>query len=139
MRGAFVHRAITLWTLPEAGIPRPHSASFSFHPDDPYAVEVAVPRDGGGAPHSVLFARELLLDGLNGPVGEGAVRVAPHPSDLGWTVLSLPIDGERVVFYAEQERVEEFVDATLALVPSSGESAGIDFDRMIAHLLEASP
>lgn len=139
MKTNFVHRPITLWTVPPDGQARPYAASAVFYPDDPFAVEFAVPFREGQEPESVLFARELLIDGLAEPAGEGLVRVTPHPDIDGWVLLHLPIERQRVEFWVERAPVDEFVDATLALVPSSREIAEMDLDGMIASLLEAAP
>lgn len=132
---SFVHRAITLWTLTANGKTERHAASAVYVPEDPFAVEFVIPRRGGGIPHSVVFARALLVDGVDEPVGEGVVRVMPHLDLAGWLLLVLPIDGERVEFWAEQAPVEEFVDATLLLLPSSRELTQLDLDGLIARLL----
>ncbi|GAA3362487.1 hypothetical protein GCM10017744_053400 [Streptomyces antimycoticus] len=48
----------------------------SYDSSDPYAVEITFHLPGD-APVSWAFARELLLDGLSRPTGEGDVRIAP--------------------------------------------------------------
>lgn len=118
----FVHRAITLWTLPPGRTPKPYAASAVFYPDGD-AVEIAVPRNGG-VPHSVLFPRCLLIDGLAEPVEDGDVRIGPRPDVDGWILLALPIDGRPTEFHTERAPVDEFVDATLALIPSDGHRHG---------------
>lgn len=137
MKNAFVHRELTLWTMPPGDTPQAYIATATYLPDDPFAVELAIRRRDGRAPDSVLFARALLIDGLLQPVGDGAVHVAPHPAgDDEWILLILPVGRQLVEFYARRERVEEFVDATCLLVPSSREEAELDLDDVIAHLLE---
>lgn len=135
---AFVHRTVTLWTLSPTGEPRPYAATATFYPDDPFAVELAVPFRRGREPKSVLFARELLIDGLAEPAGEGDVRVAPHPDMDGWVLIELPIECRQVEFWAEQAPLNEFVDATLLLLPSSRELTQLDLDGLIARLLGVS-
>lgn len=131
----FVYRAFPMWTVPAAGGPKPYAASVTFYPDDGMA-EIAVPRDGGGVPHSVQFSRGLLIDGLAEPVGEGDVRVGPHPDMDDWLLIELPIEGRQVEFWAERAPIDEFVDATLLLVPSSREAAELDVESVIARILE---
>ncbi|MER7361976.1 SsgA family sporulation/cell division regulator [Nonomuraea wenchangensis] len=133
----FIHRPITLWSPARSAPPVPFAASAVYTPDDPFAVEFAVPSRDGGEPHSVLFARGLLIDGVAEPAGDGDVHVAPHPDSDEWVRLELPIDGRPAEFYAERSAVDEFVDATCLLVPSGREAAELDLDGMIARLLGA--
>ncbi|WP_091079291.1 SsgA family sporulation/cell division regulator [Nonomuraea wenchangensis] len=71
------------------------------------------------------------------PVGDGDVRVAPHPDSDDWVRLELPIDGRPAEFYAARSAIDEFVDATCLLVPSGREAAELNLDGMIARLLGA--
>ncbi|ROP26603.1 SsgA family sporulation/cell division regulator [Pseudokineococcus lusitanus] len=107
--------------------------------DDPFAVTVAFGTGAdAGADVQWVFARELLLAGLDAASGDGDVRVWPAADgrpDTTCVALSSP-DG-RALLEASTSDLRAFVVRTLAVVPRGGESRCMDLDAEIGHLLTA--
>ncbi|GAA2237006.1 SsgA family sporulation/cell division regulator [Streptomyces amakusaensis] len=107
--------------------------------EDPYAVRMTFHLPGD-APVTWAFSRDLLLDGLLGPTGEGDVHIAPTgsdgPADLG---IRLQVRGDRALFLVSAAPVMAFLDRTDRLVPlgkerSYGDCEG-DLDRALTGIL----
>ncbi|MBH5335897.1 SsgA family sporulation/cell division regulator [Streptomyces pactum] len=114
----------------------------AYDSNDPYAVEITFHLPGD-APVTWAFARELLLDGLSRPSGEGDVHIAPAgPETLGgnfgsplWgsradgsrgrgagevaqgVFIQLQVGGERALFRSGTAPLVAFLDRTDRLVP----------------------
>lgn len=100
---------------------------------DPFAVTVAF--SGDDVSVEWVFARELLLTGLNHPCGDGDVHVWPSwrgGNDLVLIALSSP-DG-RAVLEADATDLRSFLDATIELVHPGTETDHVDVDAAIATL-----
>ncbi|MGX1271085.1 SsgA family sporulation/cell division regulator [Streptomyces phaeoluteigriseus] len=101
---------------------------------DPYAVRLTFHLPGD-APVTWAFGRELLIDGVGRPCGEGDVRVSPAGRDvLGEVLIRLQVGGDQAVFRSSAAPLVAFLDRTDKLVPLGQEGAFADFD---AHLDEA--
>ncbi|GKQ38633.1 SsgA family sporulation/cell division regulator [Streptomyces sp. A012304] len=101
---------------------------------DPYAVRLTFHLPGD-APVTWAFGRELLIDGVGRPVGEGDVRVSPlDPDALGEVLIRLQVGADQAVFRSSAAPLVAFLDRTDKLVPLGQEAALGDFD---AHLDEA--
>ena len=101
---------------------------------DPYAVRLTFHLPGD-APVTWAFGRELLIDGVGRPCGEGDVRVAPAGSDLlGDVLIRLQVGGDQALFRSSTAPIIAFLDRTDKLVPLGQEGSLADFD---AHLDEA--
>ena len=101
---------------------------------DPYAVRLTFHLPGD-APVTWAFGRELLIDGVGRPCGEGDVRVSPAGRDvLGEVLIRLQVGGDQAVFRSSAAPLVAFLDRTDKLVPLGQEGAFADFD---AHLAEA--
>ncbi|WFB08427.1 SsgA family sporulation/cell division regulator [Streptomyces sp. LX-29] len=108
---------------------------------DPYAVEITFHLPGD-APVTWAFARELLLDGLSAPTGEGDVHIAPtSPKGLSDVFIRLQVGGERALFRSAAAPLVAFLDRTDRLVPFGEERTAIDpvgdleaeLDRILAE------
>lgn len=86
-------------------------SSWQWHPDDPFAVRVAV---GVGAwdTRTVMLTRGMLVDAARGPVSNGPVRLAPVARVLRLTAGPLHL-------FAPLGEVAAFVAATEASVPDA--------------------
>lgn len=102
-----IRRPLILWNATQAG-DQPSAATIIFRRDDPFAVVIT-------------FSRALLIDGLEAPAGEGAVRVEPTATDFDFITFTLPLTADGVRFYAERGPLEAFVDATYQIVPLGSE------------------
>ncbi|MFJ4690861.1 SsgA family sporulation/cell division regulator [Streptomyces sp. NPDC088766] len=101
---------------------------------DPYAVRLTFHLPGD-APVTWAFGRELLIDGVGRPCGEGDVRVSPADRDLlGEVLIRLQVGCDHAVFRSSAAPLVAFLDRTDKLVPLGQEGAFADFD---AHLDEA--
>ncbi|SEE91551.1 Streptomyces sporulation and cell division protein, SsgA [Streptomyces sp. Ag109_O5-10] len=101
---------------------------------DPYAVRLTFHLPGD-APVTWAFGRELLIDGVGRPCGEGDVHIAPADSEvLGEVLIRLQVGGDQAVFRSSAPPLVAFLDRTDKLVPLGQEGSLADFD---AHLDEA--
>ncbi|MFC4955255.1 SsgA family sporulation/cell division regulator [Streptomyces mauvecolor] len=101
---------------------------------DPYAVRMTFHLPGD-APVTWAFGRELLLDGINGPAGDGDVRVEPSgPEELSDVHIRLQVGGDHALFRAGAAPLVAFLDRTDKLVPLGQEWTLGEFDE---HLEDA--
>ncbi|MEV6962642.1 SsgA family sporulation/cell division regulator [Streptomyces sp. NPDC051207] len=101
---------------------------------DPYAIRLTFHLPGD-APVTWAFGRELLIDGVGQPCGDGDVRVSPaEPDMLGEVLIRLQVGGDQALFRSSTAPLVAFLDRTDKLVPLGQEGALADFD---AHLDEA--
>ena len=101
---------------------------------DPYAVRLTFHLPGD-APVTWAFGRELLVDGVGRPCGEGDVRVSPaEPDSLGEVLILLQVGCDQALFRSSTAPLIAFLDRTDKLVPLGQEGSLADFD---AHLDEA--
>jgi hypothetical protein len=101
---------------------------------DPYAVRLTFHLPGD-APVTWAFGRELLIDGVGRPCGEGDVRVSPAEVDsLSEVLIRLQVGGDQALFRSSTAPLIAFLDRTDKLVPLGQEGALAEFD---AHLDEA--
>jgi hypothetical protein len=106
----------------------------AYESDDPYAVRLTFHLPGD-APVTWTFGRELLVDGVGRPCGEGDVRVAPtDPESPGEVLIRLQVGADQAVFRSSAAPLIAFLDRTDRVVPLGQEGAFADFD---AHLDEA--
>ncbi|MFF7601570.1 SsgA family sporulation/cell division regulator [Streptomyces mirabilis] len=103
---------------------------------DPYAVRVAFTVDESDEAVEWIIGRDLLIDGLRGPVGEGDVRIWPAGErDRGAVYIVLkPPDGLALLEVPAQD-IKRFLQETETLVPRGSESERIDSDALLRHLL----
>ncbi|MBA0049574.1 SsgA family sporulation/cell division regulator [Streptomyces sp. AJS327] len=110
-------------------------ARLSYRTDDPYAVHIAF-HIGTSTPVHWTFARELLLEGVFRPTGEGDVRVWPATVDgrpLICVVLSSP-DGEALL-EAPAPAVSAWLERTLRLVEPGTEREELRMEEGLRELL----
>ena len=119
--------------VPDAdAVPMP--VALRYCANDPYAVTVAFCGDNLSV--EWVFARDLLLEGLSGPAGEGDVHISPATRG-GTNAVSIWLsspDGQAVL-EADRTDLAAFLDRTTSLVPAGHENAFIDLDAEIATLL----
>jgi hypothetical protein len=106
-----------------------------YETDDPYAVRMTFHLPGN-APVTWAFGRELLLDGLAGPCGEGDVRIAPaDPDDRSDVLVRLQVGGDLALFRAGAAPLVAFLDRTDRLVPFGQECALSSFEECLDQAL----
>ena len=110
---------------------------------DPFAVRIAFgdvgdergvvdPDDGGIA---WLLSRELLQAGLEGPAGDGDVRLWPAHALNDVLFLHLRAPSGEALFELSRATVAAFLRQTEQLVPSGSESALLDLDDELQALI----
>ncbi|MFE0374895.1 SsgA family sporulation/cell division regulator [Streptomyces inhibens] len=117
---------------PERSIPVP--ARLTYRSDDPYAVHVTF-HIGSDSPVNWTFARELLVEGVFRPCGNGDVRVWPTKVDgrsLVCMALNSP-DGEALL-QAPAAAVSAWLERTLRLVPPGSERRHLGLDKGLGEL-----
>ena len=102
---------------------------------DPYAVRLTFHLPGD-APVTWAFGRELLLDGISRPCGEGDVHIAPtDPDDLSDVHIRLQVGADRALFRAGVAPLVAFLDRTDRLVPLGQERSLGDFEENLDEAL----
>ena len=116
------------------GQPAPVVTRWTYSTADPFAVTLGI-RGRGDRFVEWLVARDLVLASLAGPAGCGDVRMSPQHVQ-GYDVIEIEIrstDG-RAVLEVDQELLQQFLDASLALVPAGEEAAHMDLDAEILKI-----
>ena len=116
------------------GQPAPVVTRWTYSAADPFAVTLGV-RTRGDRFVEWLVARDLVIDSLRGPSGCGDVRMSPQHVQ-GYDIVEIEIrstDG-RAVLEVDRDLLQEFVEATLAVVPVGRESSHMDLDAEIVKL-----
>ena len=113
----------------------PVPVDLGYDSSDPYAVTVCF--QTGEAPVVWTFARDLLVDGLGEPTGDGDVHVWPSLDDEGHAVVNLELTAPSGDALAELriDDLADFVDRMHRLVPVGAESGHLDLDAVISALL----
>ncbi len=110
-------------------------AELFYDPSDPYAVTLVL--TGPTEPVVWVFGRDLLLEGVGEPTGDGDVHVSPSLDSYGRAVVLLelsPPSGAALV-QLRSVQLSRFLDRTVALVAPGSESDHVDVDAGIAALL----
>ncbi|MGW1710955.1 SsgA family sporulation/cell division regulator [Streptomyces sp. NPDC002206] len=112
------------------------ASSRKFEASDPYAVRTAFTLDDSDEAVEWIIGRDLLIEGLKGPVGEGDVRLWPAGErDRGSVYIVLkPPDGVALLEAPTQD-IKKFLQETDAHAPTGSESEHIDSDALLRHLL----
>ncbi|MFJ6571366.1 SsgA family sporulation/cell division regulator [Streptomyces sp. NPDC091292] len=107
-----------------------------YRSDDPYAVRLTFHLPGD-APVSWTFGRELLVDGVAEPCGDGDVHIAPGDQDLLSEVLiTLQVGSDQAVFRAGIAPLIAFLDRTDKLVPLGQERSLAGFESLLDETLD---
>ncbi|MQS38071.1 SsgA family sporulation/cell division regulator [Streptomyces katsurahamanus] len=105
--------------------------------EDPYAVRMTFHLPGD-APVTWSFGRDLLMDGLLCPSGEGDVHIAPAgPGECADIGIRLQVRGDRALFLVSAAPIAAFLDRTDRLVPLGRERSYGDFEADLDQALKA--
>ncbi|MCC5477472.1 SsgA family sporulation/cell division regulator [Streptomyces sp. NPDC059680] len=118
---------------PERGIPVP--ARLSYRSEDPYAVHIAF-HINSDCPVNWTFARDLLVEGVFRPCGQGDVRVWPSKAE-GRSVVLMALsspDGDALL-EAPVPQVSAWLERTLRAVPPGSEGGQLGIDDALDQLL----
>jgi hypothetical protein len=116
------------------GQPAPVVTRWTYSAADPFAVTLGV-RGRRDRFVEWLVARDLVIESLNGPAGCGDIRMSPQHVQ-GYDIIEIEIrstDG-RAVLEVDRELLQQFVDASLALVPAGDEASRMDLDEEILKI-----
>lgn len=121
--------------LPAAGSDAvtPVTTRWTYDSAEPFAVNVAFATERGKWVEWV-FARDLLIEGLAEPAGEGDLRIAPDDEDPDVVILEIFAPTGYAAFAFDRDDTEEFLTQTLDLVAEGAESTHFDIDRLLAEL-----
>lgn len=128
---------LTLVLSPDRGVPVP--ARLVYRANDPFAVQIVF-HVGSNAPVRWTFARELMIEGVFRPCGEGDVRIWPVRVGARAVVcmaLRSP-DGEALL-EAPLAAVSGWLERTLHVVPPGREGELLDTEKEFAGLCTAVP
>ncbi|KPC64852.1 SsgA family sporulation/cell division regulator [Streptomyces chattanoogensis] len=122
---------------PERSIPVP--ARLTYRTDDPYAVHITF-HIGSDSPVHWTFARELLVEGVFRPCGEGDVRVWPaRPAGRSLVCMALTSPDGDALLEAPAAAVSAWLERTLRLVPPGSEQGHLSLDKGLSDLLAMAP
>jgi hypothetical protein len=112
----------------------PVRSRWTYRADEPFTVGAAFETEDEKWVEWI-FARDLLVEGLLNPVGEGDVRIGPDFSG-GREVLVLEIESPdgHAVLEMDFAAVAGFVETTERIVPLGAESDFFDIDRLIEEI-----
>ncbi|EST25711.1 SsgA family sporulation/cell division regulator [Streptomyces roseochromogenus] len=135
MEHTVVERELELRLIlsPERSIPVP--ARLSYRSDDPYAVHIMF-HINSESPVNWTFARDLLVEGVFRPCGQGDVRVWPTKVD-GRSVVLMALsspDGDALL-EAPIPQVSAWLERTLRAVPPGTEGGQLGIDDALDQLL----
>jgi hypothetical protein len=138
-RSWVVSRTLALELIDTTGEASRLDGDLEYAASDPYAV-VAVFRTGA-TPIRWVFARELLAEGLFGPVGDGDVHVWPCLDSRGQAVVLIELNSPygEALLQAPSRDVSEFLQRTFELVPRGAEDVQLDLDHTVLQLLTRDP
>lgn len=124
---------LRLVVSPERSVPVP--SRLTYRSGDPYAVHISF-HVGSAAPVGWSFARELLVEGVFRPCGQGDVRVWPAKSASGSVVcLALTSSDGDAVIEAPAGAVSLWLERTLRAVPPGSEMTRLGLDEGLEELL----
>ena len=133
-----VTRTVTMEQIDRTGATAPIQVDLRYDARDPYAVSLRF----AYADQSVrwTFARELLMDGMFEPRGDGDVHVCPGLEPPGVAVVLLELvgpDGEALIQAGARE-LAPFVEEMRAAVPPGTEADHVHLDQAISEILSDS-
>jgi hypothetical protein len=108
--------------------------SLEYRAEEPYAVRATFRT--GVADIEWMFGRDLLLEGLQRPSGEGDVVVWPeHTGDSPLILMALNSPSGQAVLECDRPHVELFLRRTFEVVPLGAETLTTDVDGWITGIL----
>ena len=134
---ALVSQLLMLELIDPSGAVAPLETELSYDPADPLAVSATFLTVAGRVRWT--FGRDLLIEGLVEPVGDGDVHVWPCVDNDGNSVVIIELcspDGEALV-QGRTADVAGFVERMTRSVAHGAEGTLVDVDGAIAAILAA--
>ncbi|MEK6441214.1 MULTISPECIES: SsgA family sporulation/cell division regulator [unclassified Pseudonocardia] len=119
------------------GQPAPVVTRWTYTATDPFAVTLAV-RTRHDRWVEWLVGRDLVLEGLSRPTGDGDIRMSPQLVQ-GYDIVEIEIrstDG-RAVLEVDRDLLRHFVDSTAEMIAFGEESDRMDLDGMIERISQS--
>lgn len=110
-------------------------ADLEYRADDPYAVRFTF-HPPGDTPVSWVFSRELLVDGISTPSGEGDVHIHPDGGELSDVCVLLRSPDGTARLRTPVLPLIGFLARTDRLVPMGEELIDGDLEAELAAILE---
>ncbi len=132
-----VKQSVTLELIDGSGAATPMQAELTYDPRDPYAVTAVFLTGAGNVRWT--FGRDLLIEGLYEPCGDGDVHVWPCLDTDGHSVVIVELcspDGEALV-QGRTSDLRGFVERMVALVAPGAESEFMNVDSTISAIFAA--
>lgn len=108
--------------------------SLEYRAEEPYAIRATFRT--GAADIEWIFARDLLVEGLHRPAGEGDVVIWPEFSgESPLVLLALNSPSGQAVLESDRPMVEAFLQRTVDIVAIGAEGDSTDVDRWITAIL----
>ena len=119
------------------GPPLPVLAGLRYDRLDPWAVHLTFHTSGNEDSDVVwVFGRQLLMDGITGPAGEGDVRVWPALHGQERVVnLAMSSPSGSALFEIDRDDLIQFLQQTYLVVPTGCESDNVDLDAALDAIL----
>ncbi|NEY32829.1 SsgA family sporulation/cell division regulator [Streptomyces sp. PRKS01-65] len=134
MHPTVVERELELRFVLAPGHSVPVPALLGYRTDDPYAVHLTFHIDSDRPVHWT-FARDLLVEGVFRPCGQGDVRVWPaQDGGRGVVLLALSSPGGDALLQAPAAQLSAWLERTLRVVPPGSEGSRPDLDDGLAGL-----
>jgi hypothetical protein len=113
------------------------TAQLLYTSADPYAMSMTFLVEDVDV--TWTFGRDLLLDGLNEPTGDGDVHFRPCIDADGRAVVLVELysGDQAALIQARACDLRRFADATTGVVPSGRESVYLDVEAAVTALLVA--
>jgi Streptomyces sporulation and cell division protein, SsgA len=124
---------LNLVLSPEHSVPVP--ARLTYRADDPFAVHISF-HIGSETPVNWTFARELMVEGVYRPSGQGDVRIWPTRAE-GRSVVCIALsspDGNALV-EAPSSPIAGWLESSLRVVPPGTEHERLGLEDGLAELL----
>ena len=132
-----VSQVLVLELIDPSGAVAPLETELSYDPADPLAVSATFATVAGRVRWT--FGRDLLIEGLVEPVGDGDVHVWPCVDNDGNSVVIIELcspDGEALV-QGRTADITAFVERMTRSVAPGAEATLLDVDAAIAAILAA--
>ena len=132
-----VSQVLLLELIDPSGAVAPLETELSYDPADPLAVSATFSTVAGRVRWT--FGRDLLIEGLVEPVGDGDVHVWPCVDNDGNSVVIIELcspDGEALV-QGRTGDITGFVERMTRSVAHGAESSLVDVDSAIAAIFAA--
>src|SRR3712207_4377865 len=134
---ALVTQVLLLELIDPSGAVAPLETELTYDPADPLAVSATFLTVAGRVRWT--FGRDLLIEGLAEPVGDGDVHVWPCVDNDGNSVVIIELcspDGEALV-QGRTADITGFVERMTGCVAHGAESDLVDVDSAIAAIFAA--